>query len=110
MNTNYRDRLRNLRPLNRVIVFILGLLLSSLGTLSALMLLCFIQEKSDIMDPAGYIIGLAVITSALLFFFSRLHKTSIRFSTLWQLNGIFLLLTIKCLGLSSAVLYKDFLI
>lgn len=52
---------------------------------------------------------LAATTSAILFFLSRSYKTSIRFSTLRELNGIFLLLIIKCLLLSLVIMKQDIL-
>lgn len=93
----YRDKLRNLQYLNRGIIFVLDLLLSSLGTLSAISLISFIQGKNDIMNFAQSIMILAVLISTFLFLSSRLYKTIIRFSTLRELNGIFFLLIIKCL-------------
>ncbi|WP_029906722.1 nucleoside-diphosphate sugar epimerase/dehydratase [Prevotella sp. 10(H)] len=107
--TSYIDKLRNLQYLNRGIVFVLDLLLSSLGTLSALLLVWFIQGKSVAMGSLAYIMIFATIITTLLFFLSRQYKTSIRFSTLRELNGIFFLLIIKCLLLSLVVIKQEVL-
>ncbi|MDR2955189.1 MAG: polysaccharide biosynthesis protein [Prevotella sp.] len=109
INTGYRDKLRNLQYLNRGIVFILDLVLSCIGTLCALLVVWFIKGRSDILYSIEYVMALATVISALLFFFSRSYKRSIRFSTLRELNGIFFLLTVKCLLLSLVVIRQEML-
>ncbi|MDU1891700.1 MAG: nucleoside-diphosphate sugar epimerase/dehydratase [Dysgonomonas sp.] len=95
--------------LNRGIVFAFDLLLSSIGTLCALLLVGYIQGKGNTINTIGYIMVQATIISTVLFFLSRLYKTSIRFSTLRELNGIFLILLIKCLLISLAVIKQQIL-
>ncbi|NDV67935.1 nucleoside-diphosphate sugar epimerase/dehydratase [Dysgonomonas sp. 25] len=99
----YREKLHNLQYLNRSIIFILDLLLSILGTLCALLLVWFIHGKGYIMSSVGGIMSLAVLISILLLFLFRSYKRSIRFSTLRELSGIFYLLIIKCVLISSVV-------
>lgn len=107
--TYYRDKLRNLEYLNRSIVFVLDLLLSSIGTLCALWLIWFIRGKSNMPGSVGHIVVLSAIISALLFFLSKSYKTIIRFSTLRELNGIFFLLIIKYLLLSFVIIRQGIL-
>lgn len=107
--TNCRDKLRNLQYLSRRVVFVLDLLLSSLGTLCALLLICFLQGKSQIINSMGLVVVLAAFISSLLFFLFRLDKTSIRFSRLRELNSIFFLLIVKCLLISLVVIRQDIL-
>lgn len=109
MLSNYRDKLHNLQYLNRGIIFVLDLLLSSLGTLCALLLVWLIQDKNHIMDSVGSIMALTAAISTLLFFLFRSYKTSIRFSTLRQLNGIFSLLIAKSLLIALVVIRQDVL-
>ncbi|MBK5721489.1 polysaccharide biosynthesis protein [Dysgonomonas sp. Marseille-P4677] len=109
ISTYYRDKLRNLGYLNRGIVFVLDLVLSSIGTLCALWLIGFIHGKNNIMESVGHIVVLSVIVSTLLFFLSKSYKTIIRFSTLRELNGIFFLLIIKCLLLSLVTIEQRIL-
>lgn len=97
INSSFRDKLRNLQYMNRSIVFILDLSLSSLGTFCALLLVSFIQGSNIMMNFMGYVMILTILISTILFFSSRLYKTVIRFSTLRELNGIFFLLIVKCL-------------
>lgn len=109
INAIYRNKLRNLQYLNRGIVFVIDSFLSSLGTLCALLLVSFIQDKSytNIMNSARIIMVLTVVISILLVFLFRLYKTSIRFSTLRELNGVFSVSIIKCLFLLLIVIERS---
>lgn len=109
LSKNYKDKLHNLQYLNRSIIFTLDLLLSSFGTLCALLLIWLIHDESHTLDSVRSIMVLASAITVLLLLLSRSYKRSIRFSTLRELNWIFLLLTIKCFLISIVIIKQEFL-
>ena len=109
ININYKNKLRSIQYLNRSIVFVIDLFLSSFGTLCALQLVWFILGKNGIMTYWEFMMALTAIISIILFFLFRVYKTSIRFSRLRELNRIFFLLIVKCSLLSLIVIKQEFL-
>ena len=102
LNNDYKTKLRNLRYLNRGIVFALDLLLASVGVFLSLMIMSFLLKK-DVYGSLAAIMIVAVALSAGLFLITGSYKTSIRFSTLRELSKIFCILAVKAFVMSLVI-------
>ena len=79
LNNDYKTKLRNLRYLNRGIVFAPDLLLASVGVFLSLMIMSFLLKK-DVYGSLAAIMIVAVALSGGLFLLPGTYKTWIRFS------------------------------
>ena len=100
---HYGARLRNLRHLNRSIVFAIDLLLACAGVLLSLAIISLLPGELLFSGLAASLMLLSLCVSAGLFLLTGSYRTSIRFSTLRELGGIFRLLALKAAVMAGAV-------
>lgn len=99
---HFGAKLRNLKHLNRRIVFATDLLMSCAGVALSLAIMSLLLERA-LYGSMALLAAFSIVISAGLFLLTGSYKTSIRFSTLRELGKIFGLLAVKALLMSLAI-------
>lgn len=95
INKQYIEKLRQLRYINRGIVFLSDLIFSTLGTIMSYIYILAFGESAQFKGSLITIIICSATISAILFISTGLYKVIIRHSTLKELPRIFYIVALK---------------